>query len=107
MEAVFAQLVLLGDFEVDRVRVDMRWDRGVETGVEVGDIRSVWQERRDGFDDCKCWRVVSKIVITSMKKNQICYSQWCQITQFLNLVVCLLVNYLTFIVSTSMHNTMT
>ena len=44
MEAVFAQLVLLGDLEVDRVSVDMRWDRGVETGVEVGDIRSVWQE---------------------------------------------------------------
>jgi hypothetical protein len=68
MEAVFAQLVLLGDFEVDGISMNMRWDRGVKTGVEVGDIGSLWQERRDGFDDCKGWRVVSEVVRTSMDR---------------------------------------
>lgn len=42
MEAVFAQLILFGYLEVDGVSMNMRWDRGVETGVEIGDVGSLW-----------------------------------------------------------------
>lgn len=69
METIFAQLVLLGNIKVDGVSMNIRGNCGVETGVEVGDIGSVWQERRDGFDDCKGWCVVSEVVRTSMDRT--------------------------------------
>jgi hypothetical protein len=59
METVFAQLVLFGNLEVDGISMDVRRDGGVKTGVEVGDVCGIWQERGDGFDNCESWCVVS------------------------------------------------
>ena len=51
VEAVFAQLVVRGDFLVDGVGPDMRGNSGVEGGVEVGNILCVWKEGRHGTND--------------------------------------------------------
>ena len=59
MEAVFAELVVFGDFGVDWVGGDVWWDCSVEGRVKEGDVDGIGELFGDGADDGEGGRVVS------------------------------------------------
>jgi len=51
VEAVFAELVVCGDFGVDWVGGDVWWDCGMERRVEEGDVDGIGELFGNGVDD--------------------------------------------------------